>query len=196
MLLILILLAGTAYLGYWYRGNQAKKQADQLNQQITELQTQKRELEDAKSQIQTELDELKATKSTTTTTTTTTGTAPTAAVKASIEDAVKSGNTTALEGYMAPTVKVIIAASGGVGDRTPAQAVSDLAYLDAGTDPWNFNLPAATLASYRSGSYAQYFPTNAVVGKSANNYVVSFSFNSAGKINAVFMAVNADLLTS
>jgi hypothetical protein len=194
--LALILLAASAYLGYWYQGNKAKKQADQLNQQINELQTQKRDLEDAKTKIQTELDELKATKTTTTTTTTTTGGAPSAAVKANIEDSIKSGNTAALESYMAPTVKVIIAASGGVGDRTPAQAVSDIAYLDAGTDPWNFNLPAATLSAYRNGSYGQYFPTNAVVGKSANNYVVSFSFNSAGKISTVFMAVNADLLTS
>lgn len=196
ILLILILLAGSAYLGYWYRSNQAKKQADQLNQQISELQQQKKEAEDAKAKLQTELDELKATKSTTTTTTTTTGTAPTAAVKANIEDAIKSGNTAALEGYMANPVKVVIAASGGVGDKTPAQAVASLSYIDAGTDPWNFNLPAATLQSYRNGPYGQYFPTNAVVGKSANNYVISFSFNSAGKISTVFMAVNSDLLVN
>lgn len=189
---IILLLLGSFYLGYWYRGINAKTELDKANQQINELQQQKQEAEDAKNKLQTELDELKASK----TTTTTNSNVPTAAVKANIEDSIKSGNTAALEGYMASTVKVIIAASEGIGNRTPAQAVGDLEYLESGTDPWNFSLPAATLAAWRSGPYKQYFPANAVVGKSANNYVVSFSFDNSGKINTVFMAVNADLLTS
>lgn len=189
ILLVILLMAGSLFLGYWYRDRKAKEQAEQLNQQITELQTQKQTAEDNAVKIQKELDELKAAKSTTTTN------VPTAAVKENVIASITSGNTAALEGYMANPVKVVIAASGGVGDRTPAQAVSDIVYIKDGTAPWNFNLPAATLAAYRASSYGQYFPTNAIVGKSANNYVISFSFNSAGKISTVFMANNAALIT-
>lgn len=106
-----------------------------------------------------------------------------------IADAVSSGNYAALEGYMADTVRVIIAASEGVGDRTPAQAVEDMKYLDGGTDPWTFELSEETLLEWRFGDYGSYFPLSAVVGKSANNYVVSFQFNPEGKISVVFFAI-------
>jgi hypothetical protein len=95
---------------------------------------------------------------------------------------------------MAPTVKVIIAASGGVGDRTPTQAVSDISsYISSSTDPWNFALAKAETDGYAKGFYAQYFPSIAVIGKSANGIVISFSFDCNGKINTVFMAAKGTL---
>jgi hypothetical protein len=131
---------------------------------------------------------------TTKTTTTTTSTAPSQATIDNVEASITSGNTAALEGYMASTVNVIIAASEGIGSRTPAQAVGDItSYISSATDPWSFALPAATLSGWASGSYSQYFPSGAVVGKSANNMVISFSFTS-GKISTVFMAKDATLL--
>lgn len=117
------------------------------------------------------------------------------ATKANIKAAVASKNYAALEGYMAsPSVNVVFAASEKGGGVTPAQAIVDLKYLDAATAPWDFALPAATLASYDSGDYAQYFDDNTYVGKSANNYVVSFDFDSCGKINVIFISLSADLL--
>lgn len=121
-------------------------------------------------------------------------TAPSAAALESIKDAIKSGNTAALEGYMAASVNVILAASEAYGPQTPTQAIKDLEYLNSATDPWDFALTSATLSKYQAGDYKQYFPATALVGQSANDYVVSFQFDNAGKISGIFMTVSADLL--
>jgi hypothetical protein len=51
------------------------------------------------------------------------------------------------------------------------------------------------LASYKNGFYGQYFGDDTVVGKSANNYVVSFTINTNQKISTIFFTGNAGLLT-
>lgn len=107
---------------------------------------------------------------------------------------IQGGTYGDLTPYLADTVTVIIAASEGVGARTPAQVVTDLKYLDEGTDPWNFSLSADTLNDWRAGSYASYVPMTAIVGESANHYVVSFQFDTEGKIAVIFMAVNSELM--
>ncbi len=119
-----------------------------------------------------------------------TTTAPTAEELDNIKASITSENTAALEGYMAASVNVIIAASEAYGPQTPVQAVKDVDYVKDG-DTWDFALPAATLAAYQAGDYKQYFPTTALVGKSSNGYVISFQFDSAGKINGIFMTNNA-----
>lgn len=116
------------------------------------------------------------------------------ALKSNIAAAISSGNTAALEGYMASSVNVVIAASDKTGSESPAQAVTDLGYLSAGTDPWNFNLSAATLTTFKNGFYGQYFGNGTYVGESTNKYVVSFGINASGKIATIFMAQNAELL--
>lgn len=120
--------------------------------------------------------------------------APSGATLENIEAAISSGNTAALEGYMASSVNVILAASEAYGAQSPAQAINDLEYLNDATNPWDFNLPVATLAQYQSGGYSQYFPTSAHVGKSANGYVISFQFGSSEKISGIFMTSSAELL--
>lgn len=118
----------------------------------------------------------------------------TAEAKENIAAAVETGNTAALEGYMADTVRVIIAASEGVGDRTPTEAISDMDYLTGGADPWDFALDAATIASWDAGFYTDYFDDNTYAGRAANGMVVVFDFNDCGKINEVFMVANDELL--
>ena len=118
----------------------------------------------------------------------------TASLKENIHDAISSKNTAALEGYMASSVTVVVAASGKGGAETPAQAVADLDYVSGGTTPWDFNLSAATLATYKAGDYKNYFSATSYAGKSANNYVVSFDFDDCAKIDTVFMTNSADLL--
>lgn len=114
--------------------------------------------------------------------------------KANIRAAVESHNYAALEPSMNATVRVILAASEGVGDRTPAQAVADMAYLNQGTTPWNFSLPAATITAWEAGFYTDYFDDNTYVGRATNGMVVVFDFDTCGKINEVFMVAHEELL--
>lgn len=176
---VMLLVAGP----YWWRDTQAKQDRRENAEQIAELQAKVTELE-AKAAEQTEDEAEEEPK------------ASASDVKENIAAAISSGNTAALQGYMAQKVRVIIAASEGVGDRTPAQAISDLKYLDSATDPWNFNLNDTTLAQYGAGGYGQYFPAGAVVGRSADDKVVSFTFDAGGKISGIFMAADAELLSN
>lgn len=125
-------------------------------------------------------------------------TSPTTSIPDSLKEnvaaAIESQNTAALEGYLADSVTVVIAASekGGSVDKT--QAISDLNYLKNATSPWDFNLTEATLNAYKNGFYKDYFGDMTIVGKSSDNYVVSFHVDSNGKLDQIFMSVNADLL--
>ncbi len=184
LLTIVLILAGAG--AYYWRDAAAKQQQKQQQTEISQLNEQ---LSKTKQDLATEKAK----------TAPAANEEPTAAVSSlvvqeNIEAAIQTGNTAALEGYMASSVKVIIAASEGLGDRTPTQAIQDLGYLTSAMGPWNFLLPATTLAGYSTGDYGVYFPAGALVGKSADNYVIAFSFNTAGKISGIFMAVNADLL--
>ena len=186
--LAVILLVMAVFGGYGWRNNSAEDQNQGYQDQISQLQQKIVKLQKDLSGSSSQTNKNKASTNVADTT------KPSAAALENIEASITSGNTAALEGYMAATVRVIIAASEGVGDRTPAQAVSDIKYLNSGTDPWDFSLPAATIDGYQAGDYKSYFPNGALIGKSANNYVVSFTFDSAGKISGVFMVADADLL--
>lgn len=178
-LLVILVVAGIGYGGYIYYSSQTEKEKNakaQIETLIADNAKLQKDIEDSRS--------------------TNKVTAATISSKLNnIKDAVSSKNTAALEQLMATKVTVLIAASGGVGERTPAQAVKDLDYvINGGTSPWDFGLTTETLTSYRSKSYAQYFPLGAVVGKSSNKYVVSFLFNDEGKITAIFMTNNETTL--
>ena len=118
-----------------------------------------------------------------------------AAAKSAISSAVSSDTFTALGPLMADSVRVIIAASEGMGDRTPAQAMEDLKYLNSASGTWNFDVPAASIADWRTGDYAAYVPAaGGVIGLSSDGYVGIFKLNSESKISDIFMAVNAELM--
>lgn len=123
--------------------------------------------------------------------------APDATVIENIQLSITSGNTAALEGYMASSVNVILAASEAYGAQTPTQAIADISgFISDDINSWDYNfaLPTTTLATYGQGSYAQYFTSTSVVGKTTNEKVISFSFNCLGEIDTVFLASNANLL--
>ncbi|MBP7820661.1 hypothetical protein KA025_00790 [Candidatus Saccharibacteria bacterium] len=180
---IVLLVISLGVGAYLWRDNQAKTEQNKNLQAISELQKQ---LADVNKKLESQTGSGSTSKQT--------STQPTAQALASIQSAITTGNTAALEGYMANTVVVVIAASEGMGERTPAQAISDLNYLSNANGPWNFSLDATTITKYQNGEYKTYFKPNTLVGKSANGYVVAFNFDSAGKINGIFMAVNSSLL--
>ena len=179
-----ITVAIAAVVGvYVWQTNEAKKKNAEYANQIKELESKIAALEAAAKKTETESTQKRVVVS------------PSAEVAANVEDAVSSKNYAAIESYMADSINVIIAASEGIGARTPAQAVNDLKYLDAATNPWDFSLPFATVTSWRSGDYGRYIPlTGAMVGRSANGYVVVFSFDSDNNITSIFMSVNDEIL--
>jgi len=180
-LLVVVLLLGAGAGAFWWHDKQAKDQAKKQGDEIAALLKNVQEAATAAANADAPAEEAETK-------------VPTAEQLANMEDAIKSGNTAALEGYMAATVRVIIAASEGVGDRTPTEAISDLKYLDSATDPWDFALPAATLSGWGTGDYKLYFPESALVGQSADDMVVSFTFDSDAKISGIFMAMDASSL--
>lgn len=120
---------------------------------------------------------------------------PSASALENIKAAFVSKNTAALEGYMAPSVYVVYAASEFAGNKTPTEAVKAMDYVNSGAvAPWNFNLDAATLASYKKGFYGKYFNDTTLVGRSSNGYVVAVNFDSSGKINGIFVSASDSLL--
>lgn len=179
LILLLCLLAAAAIAYLWHE--------DQLNRQTSEDVAKIATLQEQIRTLEKKVSDSSATDTVPTTDSTT-------KQRATIVAAVSSGNTAAIESYMAATVRVIIAASSGVGDRTPTQAVQDLNYVTGATGPWNFALDTATLDGYARGDYAAYFHADSVVGKAADGHVVVFNFDSSNKISGIFMAIKDDLL--
>lgn len=191
ILLIVLLIAG-GVAAFWWRDMTAKDAESKLNANIAALD----------KTVATLNAKLAAnTSSTTTTTTTTDGqtvctpVAPVAATIDNIKASITSGNTAALEGYMATSVNVVLANTGGVVSGTPTQAVTSITdFITSATAPWNFALSSTILTKYSAGGFGKYFPSIAVVGQSANNKVISFNFDCDGKINAVLLSPSDDLL--
>ena len=120
---------------------------------------------------------------------------PSASFKENIKAALDSKNTAAFETYVTDPVKYVLAASEFGGNRTAAQAATDLEYTHSATGPWDFNLPAATVDGYDAGFYTDYFDDDTLVGKAASGMVVAFEFNCDGsKISEIFVAADEDLL--
>lgn len=184
--LALMLIAAAAGGAYWWRDKTAKNFEAKQASQISSLQ-QQLTAEKAKNAGSSGPNKQPACSSE----------APGMTTTANIEASITSGNTAALEGYMTSSVNVIIAASEGLGAKTPAQAVDAVTtFITSDNTSWDYNfpLPATTLSTYGKGFYGQYFPNNAIVGKASNSKVISFSFDCNAKISTVFMAASEDLL--
>ncbi len=117
------------------------------------------------------------------------------ALKEIIEKAVKGQTYIELSTHMTNPVNITLAASEGLGARTPAQALEDIKFLNSARGEWSFDIPAVTLTQWRGGSYAQYVPENAVIGVSSDGYVVIFKLNTENKITDIFMSPDRGLMT-
>lgn len=121
-------------------------------------------------------------------------------MKANIVDAMNSGNTAALEGYLAPTVHITYAATEDEGDVSDhVLIINNLTNFVAGFPTWDFNLPASLVDQYANDpdtfpSYADDFPPGAFVGKASNDKVISFVI-VGGQITRIFFAVDEYVLT-
>jgi hypothetical protein len=121
-------------------------------------------------------------------------------LRANIADALNSGNTAALEGYLAPSVHVTYAASESEGDVSDhALVIQNITALTGPGITWDFDLPASVLDDYANNpghypSYVDDFPEGAVVGRSSDGKVVSFALDGA-QITRVFIALDEFALT-
>lgn len=191
ILLALVLIAGPAAGAYWWRDNEAKNFEKEQSDSIATYQAKIADLEEQIADANTDNTNLEDDEDLCV------EIAPSATVIENIQASITSGNTAALEGYMASTVNVILAATEAYGPQTPTQAVSSISsFISDDNTSWDYDfaLPVATLNAYYQGEYSQYFSNIDVVGKATNNKVISFSFDCNGKIDTVFLANNSELL--
>jgi hypothetical protein len=117
-------------------------------------------------------------------------------VRGNIVDAVSSGNTAALP--FAATVHVTYAASEEEGDVSDYNLlVMDVSNATSMSAVWDFNLPAALIATYRGPvgeAYYDDFPEGAIVGRSSEDKVISFVV-SGGQITRLFISNSESALT-
>ena len=111
-------------------------------------------------------------------------------VPGSTSDAAKKAtetlNSSVLKPVLAPSVTVVIAGS-STSTQPAEQAANTLAFLNDARGPWNWNPSQQQLDQLRSGPYAQYFGDNTIIGVSANGYAVSYTVNSQGQIETIFI---------
>ncbi|QEO10497.1 hypothetical protein [Protaetiibacter larvae] len=111
-----------------------------------------------------------------------------------IEEAISSGNTAAIEGYLADPTRVLIAASEADDLFSPVDAVLSLDYVQPGLGTWDFALPPDTVDRYRTSQYyGEFFPDDVIVGRSDDNAIVAFS-PEGGTIDTIFMSANEEFL--
>lgn len=179
--LLVLLLAGAGYL--WWQWQTCKDKEQQLNKDKQQLQQQVDKLKKEAAASPAEADTELACNDT-----------PSATMKENIKAALDSKNTAAFSTYVTNPVKYVLAASEYGGDVSPDEAATSLEYTHSATGPWDFNLPAATVAGYSAGGYASYFDANTYVGRASSGMVVSFDFNCDGKIKQIFVVADDGLL--
>lgn len=107
--------------------------------------------------------------------------------KAKVQEAVGSNNYQSLASLLNGNVNVIKAGSGS-STQSVQQAIESLNYLNGSSGAWNWSLTPEQLAQYQQGNNAQYFGSNAIVGQSANGYVVSIVVDDNGQVTTIFMS--------
>jgi len=114
--------------------------------------------------------------------------------RANLVDAVSSGNTAAIDGYLAERVRVVIAASEADMQQSAVDAVLSLDYVQPGVGVWDFEIDPELVAVYAgSPYYGQFFPADAIVGRSSAGPLVSF-VPDGDTIGTIFMSIDENLV--
>lgn len=115
-------------------------------------------------------------------------------LKENIKAAINTGNTQPFETYMADKVSIILEASECCGIKNPTDATKQLDYLNDAVGPWNFDQSNDIIKKLKELEPTKYGPESAFIGIAANEYTVSFKFNSDNKINGITMAATYKLI--
>lgn len=112
-----------------------------------------------------------------------------------LADAMSSGNTAAIESYLTEPTRVVIAASEADMQYSAVDAVLSLDYVQPGVGAWDFDLASDIVDAYEANpSYGDFFPGDAIVGRSDTGAVVSFVPNG-DRIGTIFMSIDEALIT-
>lgn len=179
--LVVLLLALSGFL--WMQLQSKSDKNAELEAQLNELREADEESAEADDAEPAEAEEAVACNDT-----------PSETMKENIKAALDSKNTAAFATYFSNPVKFVLAASEKGGNETPDEAAVSMEYANTATGPWDFNLPAPTLADYDAGFYTDYFDANTYAGRAASGHVAAFDFDCNGKINQAFLAAHEDLL--
>lgn len=110
-----------------------------------------------------------------------------AADRQNVIDAITSGNTAAVEGYLSEPVRVILMSTECCGDLSRAEAVAQLSYVTAAPGPWDFGLPATTVDPWHSNIYyGDLFTGDDITGRAADGTIISFGIEG-GVITKILM---------
>jgi type II secretory pathway component PulM len=165
------------------------------DQKVSELTTQKTQLETKVDELEKALAAAKESAATPSTDSPAVcNDTPSESRKENIRAALDSKNTAAFSTYVTNPVQYVLAASEYGGNVSPDEAALSLEYTHSATGPWDFNLPQATLDAYAVGGYAMYFDANTYVGRAASGMVVAFDFDCDGKISEIFVVADDSLL--
>lgn len=107
--------------------------------------------------------------------------------KNKVQSAVNGSKYQDLSALLGENVTVVVAGSGS-SVQSAQQAIESLNYLNGSSGGWNWNLSPEQLAQLQQGNNAQYFGGNAVVGQSANGYIVSIIVGENGQVTTIFMS--------
>lgn len=114
---------------------------------------------------------------------------------ANLADAVTSGNTAAIEGYLSDPTRVLIAASEADGQYSPVDAVLAVDYVQPGVGSWEFSPEESVLAVFAGNPYyGEFFTDDAVVGISDAGAVIAF-VPAGPKIGTIFMSIDEALIS-
>lgn len=178
VLLVVLLLAAAGYLWWQLQGSKTREQ----------------QLKKDKQQLQTKIDTLQGKNTSHRMLSPTCNNTPSDSLKENIKAALDTKNTAVFATYTANPVKVVYAGTEKIGNETPDQAAQSMEYTHSATGPWDFELPATTLAQYEAGFYTDYFDANTYTGKAASGMVAAFDFDCNGKINQIFISASEDQL--
>ncbi len=99
--------------------------------------------------------------------------------RGNVRDAVITGNTAAIEGYLTDPVDVILYATECCGPIAPSEAIGNLGIL-ASSSGWDFDLPDATVAGWAADpGYGVYFTGSPIVGQASDGTIVAFHIEGA-----------------
>ncbi len=189
VMIVLILMAGSAGLAYWWRDKQANEEkANQsktvqiLQEQVDSLKTDKTDILDNSSNNNagyvSYCDQFEWTPTT-----------PSQSILDNIKAIITTANTEPLKGYLADNQNVVTI---GLESSTSSSSNSGLfditSFLESTSRVWDFNLSDLEMGFYNNGQYGSYFKNAGLIGKSDTGQIIAISFDCQSKIYKVLQA--------